>query len=319
MSDAPLTEKGFLELFESTIKKKIEQVIAPIEKKLTDLQGFQDNEAKAIEIELGMILKKFLSEKYNTMDVEEFQYKTLYNPFNYEVISDLDAAFIIKPHIHVPELEHLEMLNISNTEKYKYETEGETIFVLAEAKHYITLNKIKNKLRQIEIIRKLFTIAKKVLSLENPKAKDLGIHLKTISYIKENPLLAKIDSTILYFGATFWKKGLLSRLENDVKELNKLIESFLAETNEDNKVNLYKEICNIEIRWYDSKDIPNNPNLTNEKIINLKEINSALKTVKLMQPSGERYTIMQNKNLEGIAGGSKRKTQRRKDKYFQTL
>jgi hypothetical protein len=311
MSDTPLTEKRFLELFELTIKKKIEQVVAPIEKKITDLQGFQDYEAKAIEFELGMILKKYLSEKYHTMDVEEFQYKTLNNPFTFETISDLDAAFIVKPHIHIPELEHLEMLNISNTEKYKYETEGETIFVLAEAKHYITLNKIKNKLRQMEIIKKLFIIAKKILSLENPKAKDLGIHLKTIQYIKDNQLLAKIDSTILYFGATFWKKNLLLRLENDVKELNKLIELFLEETNEDNKVNLYKEICNIETRWYDSKDAPNNPKLSKEEIINLKDIHSALKTVKLMQPSGERYAVIQNKNLEGIAGGGKRKTQRK--------
>jgi hypothetical protein len=287
----PLTEEKFNEylvIFEKRMSgletriDKIEIRMDKMERTLLEIKGFQDNEAKAIEYELKKILEDYLKKTYQLNHVVKFEMKRIYDQFDKE-ITELDAAFLIKP----LEIKHDYSRLRDAGVRIRYEKnsleEEKCIFVLAEAKHHITIKKVKYKLHQFHRICQMFTVARNVIENKVNKRAYSATFIRTV---ERNDYLGKIDTQYLYFGAAYWEDGLLDTLQEVIAEYKKLSAEF-ADANKERKIAIYHRLCKIESEWY----VIHNPVLTNAEIENLTRIDSIYNYVDFIVPSGQRYHI----------------------------
>ena len=305
MADAPLTEKRFIELFELLFEKKI----APIRADIKELKGFVSHESSAIEYELQQKIEEYLTEKYPSRKLEPFGIKRMDDPKTDEEITELDAAFIIKPYNTRKDYARLKEHKLPFPSKEKINEDG-LIFVLAEAKHYIEKSKIKEKLFQFDRIRTIFLMAKKVVDNKS----SVNVSEKFIKTVQHHKFLSDINETILIFGASAWEKRLLIDFTEALDERKQCIEKFI-ESSGNQKINIYKQICQIEQNWYESNQVPNDPELTDDAIMALDNINGAMSHVKLIKPSGNRFSMSDTRAPSGIIqyslkGGKTRRKER---------
>lgn len=311
----PFTEEKFNEflvIFEKRMSgvearlSGVENRLDKIEKIVKEIKGFQDHESKSIEYELKKILYMYLKKTYPLNNVVKFEMKHIHDQYGGE-ITELDAAFLIKP----LELKHDYSRLRARGVYVKYEKntllEDKYIFILAEAKHHITIEKVKYKLQQFHRICQLFTAARNVI--ENKVDKSV-YSPKFIKTVERNDYLGKIDTQYLFFGAAYWDNGLLDKLQDAITEYKKLSAEF-ADANKERKVVIYHKLCRIERDWH----VIHNPVLTNTEIESLTHINSIYNYVDFILPSGERYRIETpvNNEPEGflaqvrVGGGKTRK------------
>jgi hypothetical protein len=296
----------------SLLKTDISQLKKDVSQLKTDMievKGFQNHEAQGIEFELYTILKKYLIETYQNMTVDDFPMKVINDPFGkidihghlqQEDITQLDAAFLLKPYTRKFNYKRLKNLSLPIPTKNP-QINMPYIFIMAEAKHFINSDKIKLKLWQFDRICNLFVLAKRINNTPNElkTPEHFGVHPKFISTIQRNNYLANIDESYLFFGAAYWEKTLLNSFESDVNKRNKLINEFYIQDN-DKKIKIYHQICEIENKWYKMNYAPNKSNLSNDEILKIKKIEGAMNYVKFIQPSGERYRIVKENEPEPI-------------------
>lgn len=316
MSDAPLTERRFIELLElrlqpikkdiSELKKDVSELkndMIIVKKQVQDLKGFQDHESEAIEFELRLVLEKYLQKKYPLYTVDVFPMKDIYDPYTNERITDFDAAYLLKPYHKNRNKElndRLKEHSIQYTRK-KDKADKNYIFVLAEAKHYIDSDKIKTKLWQFDRICHLFSLANDIhQTKDREKRTEFGVHPKFLSTVQYNQYLAHIRHYRLFFGAAYWQKGLMHHFRQDVKNRNRLYKEFVS-ASDHSKIKTYHAIIAIEKKWYNTDQLPNRPELSNDEIMQLQDLQGAMKYVDFIQPSGERYSIIHTTEPVGIS------------------
>jgi hypothetical protein len=297
-----LTEERFIELL-GEFRKDINKRLDSLELTVRDLKGFQDYESKAIEIDLQILLKKYLSSIYSTSRILPFPLIKLYCPFTLKEITELDAAFLIEP--------FYKSYNKSVTRKKNLNVYSKNnIFVLAEAKHHITKNKIKVKLQQFDEIRQLFKEAENVLT--NYMHKNISNYItntdstvneaKRVFFetVRRYKFLGYIKETILFFGAAHWDKKLLNDIQADIRKYKAYANEFNTlhlKTNNnkknEEKIRLYKLAYEVEKQWYD-----NHIALNDEEIIKRTLLPSSLQFCELIIPSGDRYAIVPSSSSE---------------------
>lgn len=313
-----LTEERFLLLLNEVISPiktdithiktdiaNIKKDIIRIDSTLQKLQGFQNNESKAIEFELKMVLQKYLKNKYPSLTLKVVEMKKVKDPYTNQYLTDLDAAFLLENINMRQNFTRLKESGISISRRLltKNETDDTCIFIMAEAKHYIDKAKIIHKLSQFDKICNMFKLANKIANSNDIKAEaeKLKVHKEFISTVKHNKYLSKINEYYLFFGATYWEKNIMEILKVDINKRSKYVREFL-EPNIPNKVEIYKKICEIDAKWYAPENIPNNPQISDTSIVTLTEIKGGLGYTKLIEPSGERYNVVSNIESSHIAG-----------------
>ena len=310
-----------LNLSQERILGVLDIKLKPIYETLKKLEGFQDNESSAIEFELEMLLQKHLKNEYPLMSIRQFPIKSINDPFTNEKITEFDAAFLLLPLKHHFNYSRLKEAGLPIPKK-EIDVKGEeNIFILAEAKHFLDDKKIKYKLHQFDRINKIFKIAKMIKNSDNPQTiyDELKLHPTFLRVLEYNGFFSSIKESILFFGASYWEKNLLQKLESDIEKRETLINKFYSESQESpKKLDLYKKICTIESNWYNPNEQPNSPHLENNKIMELKEIPGAMGYLKFIHPSGERFKISGHIEPAGtttstIGGHSKTKTKKKED------
>jgi hypothetical protein len=329
MAGTPLTEERFLAFFvefEKKLEKRFEQIdnkfeqiynkfeqidnkfeqidnkFEQIDKKLslittqiTELKRFQIHESNAIEFDLQEVLRKWFKNYYPLMTVQLFDIKHLHDPYTYQELTELDAAFLLTPYKPNPNTSRLKEKGlpfISKQQKYP----GKNIFIIAEAKHYITKDKIYQKLNQFEQILSIVRIAKQIQSETSvPK-----IHPKFIMSIQRDKYIANIDESYIFFGAAYWEKDLMRQFENDVDTWN-TYSSKLKNTDKKGKLRIYTDMIRLEQKWHPHKYISHIPVLTNQEIEELTKLDGVLSHVRFIKPSGDRYVVAQANEPIGIA------------------
>jgi hypothetical protein len=306
-------EKRLLEkmtnMMDTMIDNKLDKKLKPIHDTLKTLQGFQDNEANAIEYELEMIIEKYLKDNYPIKTVTKFPIKTPMDPYTDKEITDLDVSFLIKDYKHTYNYSRLKEAGIYMSISKQSNNKTNTIFVLGEAKHYICKRKISDKLSQFDRICNIFKLSRHII--QNPNnISNLGVTDKFLSTVKRNTYLAEISSYILFFGAAFWEKGIMKAFNEAIKQYNELINNF-TKASEDKKVAIYYKILAIEQEWYGKDNAPVREDLADDSIKSLDKIEGfGLLYVKLIHPSGDRYKIDTPEHISGyttisLKGGNK--------------
>jgi hypothetical protein len=334
MADVPLTEKRLLEILddileeklekkleeklEEKLEKKFKEKLDPIYKELKGLRGFQYYESEAIEYELQEVLETYLIAEYPLMKVERFRIKKLSDPKTQQDITDFDAAFLLQNIKYYPDYSRVKEAGLP-TPKTKADYTDTAIFIVAEAKHYIDKDKIKEKLAQFDRIRKIFNLIKHISELpENQRTpKIVGVSSKFINTVNHHKYLANVQQIILFFGAAFWQKNLLKDIKGAVSIYKNLISRFNTAQPEQ-KLNFYKQICSLENNWYEPGDAPNSSSLSPDAIVKLNTIDGAMNYVNFIEPSGGRYMVVTKKEKVpfGITsiplqGGKLRKTKKK--------
>jgi hypothetical protein len=318
MADIPLTEKRFFELLDDTLDKKIKEKLDPIHKMLKELKGFQTYESDAIEFELQEVLESYLVAEYPLMKVDRFRMKKISNPKTGEDITDFDAAFLVQNINYQPDYSRVKEAALP-IPKRKAEYTDSVFFVVAEAKHHIDKDKIKEKLRQFDKIRAIFNLMKRISQIpENERKPELlGVSSKFLNTILHHKYLARIDQIFLFFGAAHWSEGLLKDIKGAASIYRDLVQR-IKNAPPEQKPNFYKHLCLLENKWYEPGKAPNSPNLSPEEIANLTTIDGAMLYVNFIEPSGDRYKVVTKKEKEpfGIAtiplqGGKHKKTRKK--------
>lgn len=321
----PLTEERFLEFvkaldvrltriendiaaFKAEVRADIAELkadVASLKRDMKEVREFQYYESKTIEHELQALLEEHLKKKYQYFEVKEFLMKHLYDPISDAVITELDAAFLLDPVVLKADYSRLREKGVYKTYPPVKPTHG-SIFVMAEAKHHITADKIATKLNQFLRIRDMFKAAKSVLEGQT------GFSEKFIRTVKRNPYLAKIQTGALYFGAACWGDRLVRDFEADIKKYKELVNIFSSSNDPNKKYQVYLTAHALESKWHAT-------NLTikpKEEVAAMKQLTGSLRYVDLITPSGQRYVIKSEKEPEpfGIfVGGKTRKRGSKED------
>ena len=265
---------------------KFDKKIKKIDDSLTKLTGFQNYEADAIELELQMILRKHLKKENQNMNIYDFPIKTFYDPYTGKPITQLDGAFLLKPAI--PVIDTSRFKNEGIPIPLKENIPDYYIFVLAEAKHHINKNKISIKLYQFDRIIKLFDLTTTLLNSDKINIDKYDSHF--ITSLKHNKYFEYIHKCQLVFGAAYWEKGLLEKLQSAVKNYKKLLNNFRSSSSNNEKVRIYHDILNLEEYWYpEGKSL--HLELSDRDIILLPDIHGAMEYVDIIYPSGDRFAI----------------------------
>jgi hypothetical protein len=299
----PLTEEKFNEyliMFDARMTA-IETRLSRLEVIVKEIKGFQDHESEAIEYELYMILEKYLKIKFPLCDIQKFPMKRIYDQYDKE-ITELDAAFLINPLILKRDYSRLRLVGVDKRYSNEPSTE-KSIFVMAEAKHHITSKKIKQKLEQFHRIRQLFRISQNVTKSDESVYGNAFIKTLTL-----NKYMLDIDTCYLYFGAAYWEKGLLDKLQQMIKEYKLLSNEFVSAKKE-TKNSIYRKLCKLESSWF----VFHNPTYTDSEIESIQVIDSIYNYIEFIVPSGSRFEVHNvQTEPDGFlhTGGSIRKTRK---------
>ena len=135
---------------------------------------------------------------------------------------------------------------------------------------------------------------------------------KFIKTMKLNNYVGNIDACYLYFGAAYWDKGLMDKLQQMVNEYKSLIDAFPAMKRE-RKIAIYRKLCKLESNWF----VIHDPARTDSEIEAMKSVDSIYNYVDFIVPSGLRFHVSDDHSEpEGythVGGGvSTRKTRKTK-------
>jgi hypothetical protein len=277
----PLTEERFLEFVKvfDTRMSGLESRMSNIEKEVKEIKGFQKLEANAIEYELYMLLKTHLRKTHPFLVVNEFPMKRLHDPTTDIEITELDSSFLLTPIKIVPDHSRLIEAGITISPPVAVSATHESIFVMAEAKHHLTRNKVMEKLAQFERIRHMFKVASSL-----GKDASHSYTKKFVETVNKHSFLSSIHKSILYFGAAYWEIGLLQELQHDVEKYKNYKKHFNLSIHNERKGQLVKGANKLESKW----------NIT----LSTEQIDGVLAYVAFVVPSGHRFTIPIDKKDE---------------------
>ncbi len=302
----PLTEERFIAVlseFQKSIDArftKIDDRFKKIEDAIKEVKGFQEKESKAIELDLEMLLKKYLSKKFVAYEIEPFPIKYIYDPYTKKELTEVDAAFLLSPLQPSPNYTRLieagiNMKVVNNIKPHSY------IFVIAEAKHHMTKKKITQKLEQFDKLKNLFALAKRIANSDVT----VNINAKNPFFdtVKRNEFMSHVNDMLLFFGAAYWDPRVLPQLLADIKAYKNLVGEFRNAKNAATKQQIYNNAYKIEKRWYDNPKL-----LSTEEVSTMPNLQSSLQHVECIVPSGERYSVLENPEPEGYSsfGGNYR-------------
>jgi len=317
-----------------TLEESMNKQFNLINIRLKNLENYQNNESNAIEYELRELLFKYLKDKYSHFRIKDFPIKTPYDPYTDKPLTDLDAAYIITPYEHISNIKRLtEKIKLDDKTLKKYPTKqtfsNENIFILAEAKHHINLYKIKRKLTQFNSLRRIFLLAKQQKE-SNSETLDSEILYSETIYVTDKfrktvnnvPILSEIDESILFFGAPYWENNLLVTFQDDLNMFKKNINEYnnIADNiyiidkieesekksklieNINKKIKLYSSLCSIAKKYYDTVDVPTWCSTINKSnILNHKIEDDSLLRIHIIKPSGNRYHVSEEMDIQGIS------------------
>jgi hypothetical protein len=201
-------------------------------------------------------------------------------------ITELDAAFLISPLTPKYNYSRLTRDEMYAMLPMKYKPTDKYRFVLAEAKHHINTQKIKQKLEQFHKILQLFAFANTLIT--DPDMDVSTYSPEFIKTVKHHPYLANMDNEgcTLYFGAAYWDSGLLDKFQRMIAEYKKLTADFIGAPFE-RKVSIYRSLCKLESNWFPL----NNPMLPHKYIAKMERITSIYNQVEFILPSGHRFHV----------------------------
>lgn len=281
---------------------KVEGQLRKLKGQMSESISFQAHESFAIEYELEAVLKKHLAKKYPLRVITDFPVKKLYHHLTDKLITDLDAAFLVKPYIRRTNTRRLRNAGIAPPLGRNNAPDNDYYFILAEAKHHVNKNKIAQKLWQFEQIRHRFRLAKRI---EDGTADPRESSEQFKRTVQREKYMSKISESRLYFGSPYWDRGLASELSNALQEWNSLADEFQSVSTDEEKIAIFKKIVELETNWYSDTNHPlrTTPKsiVTDADIMALTEIDGAMKYVELIVPSGGRYMIVES-HSEGPEG-----------------
>ena len=155
-------------------------------RRTTNIMNFQQIESTGIEEELSAAVLPHIRNKYPTFDIDMFDLKVLYNVDNNQTLTDLDGCFVATPK------EMITGEGIPTKEWY---------FFIVEAKHYVTFDRINEKLEQLLKIKRYFEGAKTFTS--NPS----GTYGRKFEQHVKRYNLASVSQVHFYIGGPVWEKG----------------------------------------------------------------------------------------------------------------
>jgi hypothetical protein len=262
-----------------------------------------------------MVLQTYLKKEYPLMTISKFKINTIKDPKTNQMITNLDASFLLTPYTYEPDYSRLYSAKIAKLIPRQINKILSNIFVMAEAKHRIDRDKIKIKINQFQRIKNYFFLAKKtseLLKTNTPKKVIEQLHVMNgfITTIQRNPEYANVDTFFLFFGALYWQQGLLLEFRTDLETYTKLSDDFTTASVQQKK-RLYNHLRALEKKWC-SEEFYTQTSIDLEEITKAHEYHGILYSVKLIQPSGERYEILNKKEPLGITnviihGGNTRK------------
>lgn len=198
-----------------------------------DLEGFTKREAYGIEKEITLAVKKHLVNTIKSMKlyVPNGFPKKLYDPNTNSFLTDLDGAYILTDDPDVADFNdeisdlsvHDPPAFLKEQEKQKRSLERELSkpmrdyrkqLVIIEAKHYMTEERVKYKLDQLQTLHAYITAARS-LSDPNEKQKYTSKFIKNVDMFKFD----KYDENIiLYLGAPYWDDKAIAYLKTQLAE-----------------------------------------------------------------------------------------------------
>ncbi len=287
------SDKKFEKIDEKLMK--IDETLVRMNTQIRELKGFQTHESNAIEFDLQAVLSKWLKKQYPLMTTQPFHMKRFHDPYTYEELTEFDAAFLLTPYKPRPNTKRLAEAGLPFISKEK-EYPGTNIFIIAEAKHYITNDTIYEKLNQFEQIVTIFHIAKQIQAGTHVP----NIHPKFRMMITRINSIANIGESYVFFGAAYWEKDLMRQFENDVDMWNTYSSKFQI-ANENDKIRIYTDMIGLEQKWHPHKYESYGPVLTKSEIHQLAKLDGILSHVRFIKPSGDRYVVAQANEPIGIA------------------
>ncbi len=239
--------------------EKIEKDIKNMQKEIKEIKDYINIEAKGIEHEIGDIIKNhYLTTRRGDVKFITFPIKKIHNNNDGNIITDFDYALIA----------------FVKDEFYQ--------IIIIEAKHYITFEKINNKIYQIYKLKELFNLIKTIPDIETKSDIYHKLFINDIILLKKFINFDKLESKIL-----FYIGGPTLEHETDlyINEIN-------TKDYDDNK---YKHKFSSLIK-----------KTSEEKI---KEILQYLKgNIGYIIPKGNRYKIFDNSIMHELIGGTRYKS-----------
>jgi hypothetical protein len=281
----------------------LEGQVSTLQKQMSNVIAFQKYESLAIEHELKAVLKDHLAKKYPLRVVADFPAKKIHDPLTNKLITDLDAAFLVKPFIRRTNTRRLRNAGMIPPTGRNNAPDDNYYFILGEAKHHITRNKIAQKLWQFEKLCYIFDLAKRITDgVANPSESSRQFKMT----VTRDKYISKITELSLYFGSPYWDVGLSDTFTDALQEWSDLAESFQLASTNDEKVAIFKKIVELETIWYTDTNNTNHTTpkatMTDAEIVALNEIDGAMKHVELIVPSGRRYMVQENR-MAGVPEG----------------
>jgi len=164
------------------IETHIEKTFKNINLELKNINGYIKREADIAEIELSDTVFRHLCQAFQGHLVIPYsdQLKTIKDPFAGNRLTDFDGLFLLK---------HKDEKRFPN----------KRILVIVEAKHYITVEKVKAKIAQKSKLEDFI----KLVNTPEEFAKTLSKFKKVVQATK----LDQVSDVYLYIGGPYWEKA----------------------------------------------------------------------------------------------------------------
>ena len=201
--------KELFNIFEQKFEQKLEEKLEPIRKELIGLkknigqlndrlknvEGYTKNDSRGIEDEISKNVKYFIYNKYNGSTIKKSNFKKLTNLETNEDITQFDGIYLMS-------FDDYQSINKKN------KINKDTSLVIVEAKHYITIEQINEKIVQIYKIKKYIDTIKRFNNDDIYRYAFNDITSRkfenTIKHLGLNNLSGKI---YLFIGGPTWEDG----------------------------------------------------------------------------------------------------------------
>lgn len=166
-----------------------------IDKELKNIGNYIKRDASISEMEMNETVRMHLEKVFQGYFIIKYddQLKTIRDPYDPSILlTDFDGLLLLK------------------SKNEKQFPNAERILVIIEAKHYISLEKVEQKLMQKHKLKDFIKISKDINELKNTSKK----FQETVKTHK----LDKVSEVYLYLGAPFWDSKAKELAETEYKK-----------------------------------------------------------------------------------------------------
>lgn len=223
--------KGFIKQHEEFIKRLMAE---EKERKAQeeDRQDYIKDEATGFEKEITLAVRSYLSN--NVMGMRMYSSKGLppflFHPTTSEILTDLDGVVIMTNdpvdetfYDEIVSTQNMPLSNALAREKYQYakslktssssKNDVTTQFIVVEAKHYMTKDRVDKKLKQLEAIEEYLKYARTLPNTVTPKFRKNVVHFR----------YDKFDENVqLFIGGPLWDKEALDAINKAITDKPRL-------------------------------------------------------------------------------------------------